>query len=71
MQTTADPEWMTAAETAEYMRLPLTSLYVLNSQGLAPPRYRIGKRVLYRKPEVANWMKDRRVETGQRSPAGK
>jgi predicted DNA-binding transcriptional regulator AlpA len=71
MQTPKDSEWWTAAETAEYIRHPLSTLYVMNSQRTGPPRYRIGRKVLYRRDEVIAWMKSHRVEPDQLAPAGK
>jgi excisionase family DNA binding protein len=53
---------MTHDETADYIRHPPTTLYVMNSEGTGPPRYKVGRRVLYRRSEVDEWIKARRVE---------
>lgn len=54
---------MTVREVAEYTRLPISTLYSMNSEGTAPPRYKAGKRVLYRRHEVIAWLESRLVET--------
>ena len=60
--STNDPqELLTAEETADLVRLPLSTLYVFNSQGVGPPRYKVGRRVLYVRSEVMQWVLARRV----------
>jgi predicted DNA-binding transcriptional regulator AlpA len=55
-------EWLTSDETADLIRQSLAQLYWLNSRGDGPPRYRTGRRILYRRSEVIAWLESRRVE---------
>ena len=72
MTTTTEPDWLTIEETADLMRLEGPgALYVMNVRGTAPPRYKVGRRVLYRRHEVLEWMEGRRVESGQQIPTPK
>jgi excisionase family DNA binding protein len=60
-----DHEWLTSDETADLIRQPLDTLYAMNVQGTAPPRYKVGRRVLYKRSEVIAWLESRRVEPAQ------
>lgn len=74
MTTSAETEadWLTIDEAAALMRMDgPAALYTMNARGTAPPRYKVGRRVLYRRHEVLEWMKGRRIEPGQRVPAPK
>jgi predicted DNA-binding transcriptional regulator AlpA len=62
-----DHEYLTAIETADLIRQPLDTLYAMNVQGTAPPRYKVGRRVLYRRREVQAWIESRRVESAPKA----
>ena len=47
-------------ELADYMGVPKATLYKWNSEGTSPPRYRIGRRILYRLDEVDDWIEAHR-----------
>ncbi len=68
MTTSTEPDWLVIEEAADLMRLPVNTLYNLNAQGDAPPRYRVGRRVLYKRSEVNSWIENRRVESGPQLP---
>lgn len=51
----------TAEEAAAYMRMPLSTLYVLNHRGTAPARMRVGKRVLYRRSALDAYLDEHLV----------
>jgi predicted DNA-binding transcriptional regulator AlpA len=57
---------MDAPALAEYVGVPLTSVYRWNSQSTGPRRIRVGKYVRYRRADVDAWL-DQRSEGG---PAG-
>jgi excisionase family DNA binding protein len=52
------PEW-SAAEAAEYLGIPLPTLYSWNTRGVGPTRYRVGKRLLYRRSDVDEFIESR------------
>lgn len=45
-----------AAALAEYLRVPLGTIYKWNTTGTGPRRYRVGKHVRYRLVDVHAWM---------------
>jgi predicted DNA-binding transcriptional regulator AlpA len=57
---------MDAPALADYVGVPLTSVYRWNSQSTGPRRIRVGKYVRYRRADVDAWL-DQRSEGG---PAG-
>ncbi|MEU8849058.1 helix-turn-helix domain-containing protein [Streptomyces sp. NPDC048564] len=63
MGTKSDSEWMSPEELAEFVGLPLSTIYGFNSQGDAPRRIRIGKHCRYRRADVEEWL-DRHVVGG-------
>jgi len=62
-------EWLTTAELAEYLSEPIPTIYVWNSRGEGPPRYKVGRGLRYRRSEVDEWVKSRLVASGQPAPA--
>jgi excisionase family DNA binding protein len=53
------PEWL-----AEYVGVPLATVYQWNSRGTGPRRMQVGKYVRYRQSDVDKWLNDRAVDTG-------
>ena len=47
---------MTAAEVAEYLRVPLKSLYAWRYTHDGPPSARVGKYLRYRRTDVDDWL---------------
>ena len=59
-------EFLTTAELASLLGdMPVQTLYLWNHQGIAPPRYRLGNRVLYRQSDVDEWLETHRVDPDQ------
>jgi predicted DNA-binding transcriptional regulator AlpA len=61
----APDDLMPAGPTAELLNMSLNNLYVLRSraargEGAAPPAYRIGRRLLFSRSEVLEWIAERR-----------
>jgi excisionase family DNA binding protein len=46
-------------ETAEFLGLPETTLYQLNSKGTGPRSYKVGKHRRYDPADVAAWLETR------------
>jgi excisionase family DNA binding protein len=51
-----DNTLMSAREVAEYLGIPLKTMYGMNSNGTAPPRIRVGRYVRYRRSDVELWL---------------
>jgi predicted DNA-binding transcriptional regulator AlpA len=54
-------EFMTAQEVADMTRMPIQTLYAMNVDGLTPPRYKVGRRILYKRADVVAWIESRLV----------
>jgi excisionase family DNA binding protein len=50
-------------ELAKHLGIPIRTVYTMNCDGTAPPRYRVGRSVRYRMSEVEQWLKARLVPT--------
>ena len=50
---------MSVREVAEYIGLPVKSIYGLNSKGTGPRRIRVGRYIRYRRSDVDAWLEDR------------
>ena len=55
MATESLPEYMTAAEAAEYLRIPLSTLYQKNHRREGPSASRLGRRLVYRRGDLDAW----------------
>ena len=65
-QKTPAKEFLTVADLGALLGdMPIAQVYMLNTRGTGPRRYRIGNRVLYRRTDVDEWLKTRCVEPGQ------
>jgi excisionase family DNA binding protein len=47
---------MTVEGLAEYVGVPMATVYAWNSRGIGPKRYRLGKHVRYRRADVDAWV---------------
>ena len=56
-EQTAALEIMTASEVADYLRVPLKSLYTWRYTHDGPPSARVGKYLRYRRTEVDEWLR--------------
>ncbi|HQN99344.1 MAG TPA: helix-turn-helix domain-containing protein [Bacteroidales bacterium] len=52
-----DSEFLTAEEVAEYLRLPLSTVYKL-VQDKRLPGFKVGKHWRFRKDSIEKWIKD-------------
>ena len=46
-------------EVADYLGIPLATLYAMNSKGTAPRRLSVGRHVRYRREDVEAWLEAR------------
>ena len=63
--TTADHELLTITEVAELLRTPVATLRYWRHLGIGPASFRIGRRVMYRRTDVEEWI---RTQERQSSP---
>lgn len=50
---------MTTEQLAEFLQVPLTSLYQWRHKGLGPKGIKVGKYIRYRRSDVNAWLDDR------------
>ena len=53
------PEYLTATEAADLIRVPVTTLYKWHHRREGPPVRKLGRRLLYRNDELVAWVEDR------------
>ncbi len=58
-----DPELLTIAEAAELVRAPVATLRFWRHLGTGPRSFRLGRRVLYRRDDLHDWIAQQRAET--------
>ncbi|WP_328408819.1 helix-turn-helix domain-containing protein [Streptomyces violaceus] len=54
-------------ELAEFLGMPLQTIYEWNYAGTGPKYRRFGKHVRYAAEDIAAWLESRRVERGDRT----
>lgn len=57
----SEDRWLTRAEAADRLRLPVKTLAKWASDGTGPPYARFGKHVRYRLADVIDWERGRMV----------
>ena len=50
------PEYLLVDEAAALLRTPVATLYAWRHRNQGPPARRVGKRLLYRRDEVIDWI---------------
>jgi len=53
--STVAPLW-TVQDVADYLRIPVQTLYCWRAQGYGPPARRVGKYLRYRPEDVTDWL---------------
>ena len=54
---------MSPSDVAEYLGVPVATVYAWNTRGLGPKRHRVGKHVRYRRADVDTSLNDQQVTT--------
>jgi excisionase family DNA binding protein len=57
---------LSPAELAEYLTIPVQTIYQWRHRGEGPPGYRVGRHVRYRWSDIQSWLEDQ-VDTKPRS----
>lgn len=55
----SDDRLMTAQEAADYLRVPLRTLYAWRVEGVAPRAYRLGRSLRFRRADLDAWVDQR------------
>jgi len=58
-------ELMSPTELAEWLGIPVSTIYNWRYESSGPPGYKIGRHVRYRRNEVENWFEQQRDELPQ------
>ena len=58
-----EPELLTITEAAELVRAPVATLRYWRHLGTGPRSFRLGRRVLYRRDDLHDWIAQQRAET--------
>ena len=53
-----EPELLTITEAAEVLRTPVATLRYWRHLGTGPRRFRLGRRVLYRRDDLQAWVEE-------------
>jgi len=52
---------LTTREVADYLGIPVQTIYQWNSRNIGPRRLRVGRYVRYRKADVERWLSAREI----------
>jgi excisionase family DNA binding protein len=55
------PDLMSIAELADYLGVPVSTVYLWRSRGEGPSGFKIGKRVRYRAADVVKWLNEQQA----------
>ena len=50
---------LTVEELADYLGVPIATLYQWRHRGEGPPGFRVGRYIRYRRNDVEQWIRDR------------
>ncbi len=64
---TEDDELLTTAEVAAITRAPASTVRYWRHLGTGPASFRVGRRVVYRRGDVAQWLRDQQAAEANRS----
>ena len=56
--TVTAPEWFDPQTLAEWLGVPVRTIYSWNHKGTGPRMHRIGKHARYRRVDVEAWLED-------------
>lgn len=60
MATSANsPSWLSPRELAEFLDIPVGTIYGWRHTGFGPPAYKYGRHVKYRLADVERWLESR------------
>jgi len=59
---------LSAEELAEYLTIPIATIYAWRYQGKGPPGFRVGRHLRYRAGDVERWLIDQLAESNEPVP---
>ena len=66
--TSPPPELLTLTEAADLLRTPVATLRYWRHLDTGPRSFRLGRRVLYRRSDLEQWVADRRDAEAEAAP---
>ena len=64
--TTTDEQIMTAHELAEFLKVPIATIYGWHHRQVGPPAAKVGRHLRYRREAVEQWIREQ-----EKAPAGR
>jgi hypothetical protein len=64
-QVEDDDDLLLMAEVSEITRIPVDSLRYQRARGEGPPSFRLGRKIVYRRGELTEWIKAQAARTGR------
>jgi excisionase family DNA binding protein len=58
------PTLLGIAELADYLGVPVSTVYLWRSRNQGPPGFRVGRQIRFRTSDVLQWLEERRAEAG-------
>ncbi|HXH89810.1 MAG TPA: helix-turn-helix domain-containing protein [Gaiellaceae bacterium] len=52
------PELLTVRQLADYLSIPVSTIYLWRSKRQGPTGFRVGKRLVFRAADVARWLEE-------------
>lgn len=65
---TDDDRLFTPTEVADYLQLPIQTLYRWRTTGDGPPAHKIGRHLRYRRDDIDAWLLSKKKEERSESP---
>ena len=59
---------LTPEELAEYLTIPIATIYAWRYQGKGPPGFRVGRHLRYREGDVEDWLGRQLAESTRETP---
>jgi excisionase family DNA binding protein len=50
---------LTVEELADYLGVPVATIYAWRHRGEGPPGFRVGRYIRYRRSDIQQWIRDR------------
>lgn len=67
-RSAASEEWMTTAEVALLLKVPVPTVRAWRHNGSGPQGVRLGRHVRYRRSAVARWISSNELAQGRQDP---
>ena len=55
------PDLLTLRQLADYLQVPASTIYLWRTQGEGPVGFHVGKRLRFRRDDVADWLAEQSI----------